>query len=420
MTTPIDELQLRTATAEDFPAIWAVLEEAFGQDMAEDVAGLDRVVFEPERDLVFVDGDTIVANAGAYTRELTVPGAIVPGAHVTLVSVRPTYHRRGLLTRLMHRQLRDIREAGEPVALLWASEGRIYQRFGYGLASYRLNLEIDSREVALLPRVLAGEGRLRSAPPGDVRKELIGLYDRLRAQRTGWSSRDSRWWDKTLGDPASQRHGATVLRAVVFEAAEDVEGYALWRTKADWDEGGPRGKVHVREVVTASPRAYTALWRFLLSVDLTRSVDYWAAATDEPLLHLVNEPRRLGAQLGDALWVRVVDLPAALTARRYAAPLDTVIEVNDSLLVENSGRWRLRTTGSGWDSTTGAQLNCEPTDEPAEVSCEIADLGAVYLGGTTLAALAAGGRVRELRPGALALASAAFGWYRQPSTLEVF
>jgi predicted acetyltransferase len=415
VTTPSDDLRLRTATADDFEAVWEVLGQAFGEDLPEDSAALDRLVFEPDRNLVFVEGDTVVANAGVCTRDLTIPGAVVPGAHVTMVGVRPTHRRRGLLTRLMHRQLRDIREAGrEPVALLWASEGRIYQRFGYGQASMKLALEIDKREVTLLPRVSTGAGRLHGALPAEARKNLIDVYERVRGQRTGWSSRDERWWDRILGDPPSARRGASAIRAALYEGAEGFEGYALWRAKSDWDETGPTGQTQVREVVTSTPQAYGALWGFLLSIDLARSVRYWGAAIDEPLLHLVNEPRRLGSHLGDALWVRVVDVPVALTARRYAGPLDTVIEVDDALLVENAGRWRLRTTGAGVAAT------CTPTSEPVDLSCDVSDLGAAYLGGVSLATLAAGGRVRELRPGALAAASTAFSWHRPPSTLEVF
>src|SRR5689334_2995121 len=123
---------MRTATAGDWPAITDMLAGAFADDFPEDDRDHDLLVFEPERDLVMVEGDLIVGNAAAYTRDLTVPGeAAVPAGHVTLVGVRPTYRRRRILTRLMDQQLRDIRAAGEPLAVLWASEGRIYQRYGY-------------------------------------------------------------------------------------------------------------------------------------------------------------------------------------------------------------------------------------------------------------------------------------------------
>jgi hypothetical protein len=108
-----------------------------------------------------------------------------------------------------------------------------------------------------------------------------------------------------------------------------------------WSEGGPNGEVKVRQVVAANPVAYQEIWRFLLDIDLTRSVGLWSGAADEPLFDLVNEPRRLGARIGDGLWLRVVDVAAALEQRRYGAPIDLVLEVADPLLPENTGRYRL-------------------------------------------------------------------------------
>src|SRR5690606_513793 len=116
------------------------------------------------RTLVVTDGAALVGVAGAFTRDMTVPGAVVPAAHVTMVGVAPTHRRRGLLRRLMHRQLREVYEARrEPFAVLWASEGRIYQRFGYGLATTKLSLEIDTTEVRLAEPEGYMSGRLRAA-----------------------------------------------------------------------------------------------------------------------------------------------------------------------------------------------------------------------------------------------------------------
>jgi predicted acetyltransferase len=422
--------EIRPATADEFPAICQLLGTAFGQDMAEDEVDRERLVFEPDRDLVVVDGGEIVGNAGAYTRELTLPGGVAaPAAHVTLVSVRPTYRRRGLLTRLMTRQLADVRAAGESIAVLWASEGRIYHRYGYGMATVHYTLEIDTREVRLPPPAAergpepgrpAGDaapsgvpaGRLRDSAPSDARKEMSQVYERVRLARPGWSSRDDRWWEWVIADPPSRRRGANARRALLFEGPDGVDGYALWRQKLEWSATGANGEAYVLEVVAATAPAYHELWRFLIALDLTRTVRYWYAATDEPLLHLVNEPRRLGGHVGDGLWVRLVDVAGALAARRYAAPVDVVIEVSDALLPHNAGRWRL--------SANGAEVTCTPSAEPAALACDVAALGAAYLGGTPLSTLAAAGRVRELRPGALAAATIAFASERAPSAIEVF
>jgi predicted acetyltransferase len=409
------ELDIRVATDEDFSAIGRMLTVAFNDSPSDD-AEQDRVehgIFEADRSLVAVDGSDIVGHAAAFTRDMTVPGAVLPAAHVTMVGVLPTYTRRGLLRRMMTRQLRDVRAAGEPFAVLWASEGRIYQRFGYGMAAPKLGFDIDTREVRLPdPDPAAGPSRLRAVDLAAAQPELSKVYEQLRTDRPGWSSRDDRWWAYVLSDPASRRDGATPRRVLLHEGSSGVDGYALWRGKSSWNDGGPSGDVTVREVATTTLTGYLAIWRFMLAVDLTRSTKYWLGSLDEPLLYLANEPRRLGARFGDGLWVRVVDVGSALAGRRYQAPVDVVIEVADAMLPENAGRWRLV---AGPDGTT-----CQRTAAEADLACDISALGAAYLGGPTLGALAVAGRVTELRAGTLAAASAAFGWHRAPSGTEIF
>ncbi|MEU4640927.1 GNAT family N-acetyltransferase [Micromonospora sp. NPDC023814] len=410
MTKP--PLAVGTARADDFDELARLLGHLFHAPPDPETHEIERALFEPERTLLVRDGGEAVATARAFTRELTVPGARVPAAHVSGVGVAPTHRRRGLLTQLMVRQLRQVRDEGrEPVAVLWASEGGIYPRFGYGLAAQRLSVQCAT--VALrMPDPTPAEGRLRLAAPADCRAELAGVYDRVRPERPGWSSRDEAWWRYVLGDQADRRGGATERRAVLHEGPDGVDGYGLFRTRANWESTGPNGITTVDEVVAATPAAYGAMWRMLLSLDLAGQLSFGAGAVDEPLLRLVNEPRRLGAQLVDALWLRVVDVPAALAARRYATGVDVVIEVTDELLPENAGRWHL----SGGPERAG----CAPTDRPAELACDVRCLGELYLGGAGLAALAAAGRVRELRPGALAAAGPAFGWHRAPAGMDVF
>ncbi|MEV0427578.1 GNAT family N-acetyltransferase [Micromonospora sp. NPDC050495] len=398
--------------AEDFDEISALLYLAFHDDPDPELSEVERGVFEPERALLVRDGGRPVAHAAAYTRDLQVPGASLPAAHVTMVAVLPTHRRRGLLTALMRRQLREIRDAGrEPVAVLWASEGRIYPRFGYGLAAQRYHLQCDTAELRL-PEPAAAEGTLRLDRPAGHQADLARLYDRVRADRPGWSSRDERWWAYLLADVKTRRDGATERRVLLHEGGDGVDGYALYRTREAWERGGPRGEVRVDEVVAATPDAYRALWRMLLSIDLTRRLSFRTAAVDEPLFWLLNEPRALGAQLSDALWVRVVDLPAALAARRYATDVDVVIEVTDDLLPENTGRWRLVGGPDG--------AECVASTAPAALAADVQALGELYLGGSGLGALAAAGRLRELVPGTVATTAPAFTWHRAPSPMEVF
>jgi len=411
MTSP--DLTLRTATADDFDPIAVMLGVVFHHTQDPAVLAVERPLHDPARGLVTVDGDTIVGNTGSFDREMAVPGGAVPCAHVTAVGVLPTHRRQGILRGMMERQLRDVAAAGrEPIAALWASETAIYPRFGYGFAGARVRFSADLTSTGL-PEPAAAPGRLRAGAPETLRPELVKVYDDVRAGRPGWSSRDEHWWSYLLADVPSERDGATERQAVVHEGADGtVDGYALWRVKNDWNDGGPAAEVRVDEAVAADPDAYRAIWRFLFSLDLTRRLTYSFATPDEPLFHLVPEPRRLGATVADGLWVRLVDVPAALSARAYSAPLDVVVELTDAILPANAGRWRLTTSG---DKTT-----CEPTTDPADLACDVLELGAAYLGGTSLAALGRAGRVRELRAGALTAADTAFRWHQAPGGAEVF
>jgi predicted acetyltransferase len=414
---------LRYATPDDFDRVSKLLFLVFHHAVDTALEDIERPLYEPDRALVVTDGDEVVGHASSYGRELTVPGGVVPAAHVTGVGVAPTHRRRGLLRSLMERQLRDLAAAGrEPVAVLWASEGRIYPRFGYGSAAPRLSLSVDTAAVGTSTLAASGPvssadpaagGRTVLADPPAVRVTLAKVFDQVRAERPGWSGRDERWWQYLLADLESRRDGATERRAVLHEGPDGVvDGYALYRVKSEWNDGGPAGEVRAQEVVAADAEAYRTLWGFLMSVDLTRRLTYEFGTPDEPLQHLVAEPRRLGATFGDGLWVRVLDVPAALSARRYATPVDVVLAVTDAHLPGNGGRWRL--------SGSPAGAACAPTAEEADLALDVTDLGAVYLGGVSLSALAAAGRVRELRPGALTAADVAFRWHRAPGSIEVF
>ncbi len=404
------DIVIETPTEDDWPAIYRMDAAAFHQTSDAAVSDAIKGVFEFPRGLVARRDGEIVGVSGIYTRQMAVPGGVVPTAHVTMVSVAATARRRGILTRFMGEMFDGARAAGEPIAALWASEGRIYQRFGYGLASVRLALTAPTREVHLTAPPTAGT--LREGTLADLRDTLGKVYDEAYAQRPGWSSRADRHWGIRLADPPAWRDGATPLRATIHEGPTGVDGYVLWRTHEHWTDAGPDGEVRVREFVANTPEASAALWHFLLNIDLTRRVTWWTGGADDPLIFLVDEPRQLTPRWSDGLWVRVLDLPAALTARRYASPVDVVLEVTDARLGSNAGRWRLTATPSG--------ATCVATTDEPDLALDIKELGAAYLGGTSLGSLAAAGLVRELRPGTLAPTSTAFSWWRAPSTVEMF
>jgi predicted acetyltransferase len=175
--------------------------------------------------------------------------------------------------------------------------------------------------------------------------------------------------------------------------------------------------------MAASPAAGAALWHSLLTRDLVTSVTAELRSGEDPVLYQLLDQRRARVQVNDGVWVRIIDLPAALTRRAYSGPVDVVLEVTDELLTGNAGRWRLRAGGpgaAGAAGPAGANASCERTEQPADLALDIRELGAAYLGGTRLGTLAAAGLATELRPGALVGLSAAMTWDPAPWCPQVF
>jgi predicted acetyltransferase len=395
-------MELRPATRDEADDFSRAVVAAFHRELEEPERELYGRQFEPDRSLAWFDDGRLVAGATAFTRQLTVPGAVVPCAAVTGVGVRPTHRRRGLLTEMMRRQLADVRERGEPVAALWASEGSIYGRFGYGPSADVLEVRARRPAARLVDPPPAG-APLAAGPAADHVDAMRPVHERVRAGRPGMLDRPGPWWAGRLFDPVSRRDGAQPVQAVVVDG-----GYALYAVRRSHGEDGPAGDVRVRELVAETPEARARLWAFLLDQDLTTSTTWDLAPVDEPLVLMLTDPRALRASVSEGLWVRIVDVGAALSQRAYAVAPDVVLEVSDAFCAWNEGRWRLDADG------------CERTRAEPDLALDAATLGAAYLGGTTLLELAAAGRVRELRSGSLLRAARAFRGDVEPWCPEIF
>lgn len=370
-------------------------------------------VLERDRAFGFTVGGRWIATCGAYTRSMTVPGGSVPTAAVTVVTVSPTYRRRGLLTAMMKHQLEDIHRRSEPVALLWASESLIYGRFGYGHATPRLRISGQTRSTAFLPGVDVGDGFVGEVERDEWLAAAEPLYERLRGQRPGALDRDADWWQFRVHDPESRRKGAAARRfALHYDKRGLVDGFASFRVKGGDSEDNPDAEVQVGDIEAADPSACAALWRFVLDLDLVRAFSRANAPVDEPLRYLVADARMISTELTDGTYARLVDVPAALQARTYAADLDVVIAVSDPLLRHNDSAFRVQ---AGPD---GAEVS--PTRRSADVSLSVRDLGAIYLGGISLSSLHAAGLVAERRTGVVAAITAAFAAPRPPFCADDF
>ncbi|MET7852446.1 GNAT family N-acetyltransferase [Streptomyces avermitilis] len=397
MTTDV-----RVLRQDDWNLWYDTLIRAFG-GVAEpsEERELWQTLTEFDRSIGVWDGDACVGTAGAFSFRVTVPGgASVPAAGITMVSVAATHRRRGALTSMMRRQLDDILSWGEPLAVLTASEPAIYGRFGYGIGTHQLTADVDTSRVRLSVPPGTDDVRLRYAVPADVLDVCEAVYARLVPGRPGMPARRPGWERLMVLDPESRRDGASALQCVVAERDGETVGYARFRVKPDWEPSGPKGTVVLQDLDALDPAAHAALWRFLFDIDLTSHLNARNRPLDEAWLHLVSDIRRCNLRKRDSLHVRLVDVGAALEARTYQASVDVVFEVEDAFCPWNEGRWRL--TGDAKGAT------CARTRDSADLTLSVRDLGAAYLGGVSLVSLSAAGRVRELRPGALAEASLAF------------
>lgn len=348
-----------------------------------------------------------------------VPGATTPVAGLTWVGVHPQYRRRGLLRSMLSSHFEHCLDRGEAISALTASEPAIYGRFGYGLASDVLRLTIP-RDAGLRP-IAGSEGVGIDFEEYESRHSALVEELHVRAgtgsggvNRPGWASRESAelkayWAD----DPAAERDGFEARRILVARRAGAPSGYALFRRKLEWENGSPNGTLSVTEAVALDAATARALWGRLVDLDLIRTVRVFQVVTDDPLMGLLVDPRAARPVLADNIWLRILDVPAALAARRYAADLDIVLAVTDELVPANAGRWHLRA------SAFAGGVTVDRTDAVAQVGLDIRELGSLYLGGRSASALAATGLVTG-DPQVLAAVSTAFGWPLAPGSSWIF
>ncbi len=410
----VTSFQIRPVTEDELPAFSLVDQHAFnGRPDTERGRSNWLARLELDRTLGAFDDTMLVGVTGVYTFQMRVPGAMAAVAGVSMVAVLPTHRRRGVLTGLMRRQLGDVADRGEAVAALFASETPIYGRYGYGRASWHLALKFARGHGALATGVPADPGlRLRIADPPSAHAEMGKVYEQVMADRPGLYARTEAWWDRLTHGPDSETE--PLMRCVLAEDDAGPRGYALFTSEGRSEEGTflPDGVLDVYEAVTADPAAAAALWSDLLSRDLITSFRLHMRPVDDPLLELLADSRLGRPRISDGLWIRLVDVGRALAQRRYACPVDVVIEVADELCPQNQGRWRL--TAATTSASSGFSGICERTTAPADLVLPVRALGAAYLGGTRLGALAAAGQVTEVTPGAVAALSTAMSWDPAP------
>ncbi|HJS27300.1 MAG TPA: GNAT family N-acetyltransferase [Actinomycetota bacterium] len=399
------DLQIRAISEDELVAFILAAEAASSEATDDAEIGREKSLAEPERYLAAFDGPEIVGTAGAFTMPMTIPGGRTVVGYPTLVGVLPTHRRRGIAAQLMRRQLDEANARGELLSVLYASEGGIYGRFGYGLGTIGLSINIETARSAFV-RGYTRSGEMRLVERDRATKEVLAVHEATRLEIPGMVHLDERRLTYVLG----HEHGPEKELPTMFalhEGASGVDGFVVYKVKHDWPDDYPKSTLTVRDLAASNAEAYADLWRYVLDLDLVANVEASNRPSDEPLFHLVREPRRLRARLSDNLWVRLVDVPGALGARRYAAAGRVVFEVADRFCPWNDGRYALE---AGEDGGAVAE---QTTDAP-DLACTVNEVGAAYLGGPTFGELARAGRVEERTHGALASADAMFGWDPAP------
>lgn len=396
---------IRLTSEGDFDAFARSVSLTFLDTGNDDAESHWRAHLEVGRTWVADDRGRVVGTSCTFTRDITVPGLpgapcpVVPFTAVSGVGVHPSHRRQGVLRRMMGAMLDDGRARGEAFAGLLASESAIYGRFGFGQATTVAEVAIDTRYRAFQPALEPPRLDVELLDAGEAGKVLPALHDQLRRERAGDVVRNDATWADTFGDHPNTRNGMSANMYAVTDG-----GFAVYRGK----EGGrgQRGELRVRLLYGATPEITAGLWKFLLDVDLVDVVTAGPRPIDESLRWRLVEPRALRTtDVSDMIWLRPLNTPATLTARRYRSEGRLVLEVlppGGGGADPAAGRWVLE---AGPD---GATCRAARPAEAADVVLGLADLGSLYLGGVAATTLAAAGRVVEGTPGGLAVADRLF------------
>jgi predicted acetyltransferase len=400
------DVQVRTIDASEF-AQWVACKDLVFLNSPRDHEALAQFLMKDmdlDRTWAAVDPSAstnpVVGTLASFRSNLTVPGPIEsPASAITGVTVAPTHRRQGLLTQMINGELAASAERAEPLSILIAAEYPIYGRFGFGHAVDSATYSIETREVRFHR---PGVGSVELVDRATLRKEAPGVFDAFRAGRPGSIDRNDFWWDRTLHQVDVPGEDAPKGSCALYRSPSgEVQGYLQYHAEPRVDAMRPRGVLYVEELVSLTPQAYQRLWQFCCEVDLVSTVNASERCVDEPLPWLMVDARavRQTARF-DFLWVRVLDVCSALSARRYQADGRLVIDVVDPAGFAG-GRYALEGGPAG--------ARCSRTTESPDLAMDVGLLGSLYLGGPSLRTLAAGGEVDELSPRSLDKADLMFG-----------
>ncbi len=389
-------IELRTSTWDDFPSVKVI--NARGENGYRSQVDFDahRLVFTPDRSIMAFDGKNMVGNALSYEMDMYIPGGLSKIAAVASVSVQATHRRKGINRSIMKYQLEDIHSRQEPLAVLQASESIIYGRYGYGMASFENNLEIEkTRSAYAIDHV--PEGQSYFIEESEAREIFPQIYAKAIENRVGMVRRNENWWEFRFREPGL-KGGDPKSWFVKYQKNGENDGYLRY-TINDVE-------LNVIELIASSHEAYSSLWRLCLDMDLVDIIKAEHRPADEELKWMLADPRRLVEHSCDRYWVRLVDVKKALSQRSYLVDGSLTLEVRDSFLPWNQEVVELR--------SESGESSCATSNRNPDIVLSAGDLGAVYLGGINFSTLLAAGRIEEITKGSISKANLMFSTKRNP------
>ena len=385
--------EIRFVGEDEYEPLIKSVEQGFGTLLDDDdILAAFKSALIGGRSVAGYDGGDIVGGFTVFPLDMNVPeGKRVHTAVVSNVAVLPTHRRRGILTRMMDCQMRAAHEHGESVAILGASESIIYGRYGYGIAAQHERWGID-RVHTTMQFAPTPTGRLRFIDKEGAQPMLMDVATRACADRPAFVPLREEHWGFFMADLELERNGASAMNFVLYEEDGQANGYVIYRLR--------ERTVIVVDLMAVTDTAYTALWQFCFGIDLRNRIESHSRPVDDPLPRMLADPRRLERTPFDGMWLRIVDVPAALEARDYAVEGRVVFDVVDDFCNWNSGRFALEAGQGG--------ATCKPTTAAPDVTLPAASLAAIYLGGTDLSVLARASRAEIASPQVAQMVDAMF------------
>ena len=398
-------IEIRAIVPEELEAVLVADSQGFAQQPLPAEFSRSWADAELDRSRVAFENGNVVGVSRAYSFQLAMPGgSTIPAAAVSWVSVLPTHRRRGVLTQMINALHDDARERGEPVAILTASEGAIYSRFGYGIATWRTGLAAERSRIEFLDPAFSGSMRLVTINEG--RPLLPEIYERIWRSRAGMVTRPDYWWPGVFWDYQFAGGKKANFLAIHTDAQGVDDGWVAYEVHANWNGGMPDGTIEAYDMQAATPEARADLWRYLFGIDLVKTVRGSNVPPDDPLPHMVTDPRRVRVDyVNDGLWIAPLDVATVLASRTYGATGRLVLDVEGSTFALEA---------------TDDKVRCEATSDAPDLACSRDVLGMTILGGNRWTVLAGAGRVTVHDQAALMLADQIFATSPAPALMTGF